>query len=161
MGRRAVYIALLAVVGLFLYLGYNSYDAKRAGATGEVYSPTGKVKTEPVVSPAAEQRVVEPVTTTVQTTPEVTVAAAPVPSETAQMTQGGTQVSTAGIPGGDTIHPNPPNGMVFSGSGKYQLYRQGNITWRLDTATGRTCVVFATEEEWKKPQVYRNGCGKR
>jgi hypothetical protein len=51
--------------------------------------------------------------------------------------------------------------MAFSGTGKYQIYRQGNITWRLDTSNGRTCVLFATEEEWKKPQVLRAGCGER
>ena len=50
--------------------------------------------------------------------------------------------------------------MTFSGSGRYQLYRQGNITWRLDTETGKSCVIFATDEEWRKPRVYRAGCGK-
>jgi hypothetical protein len=62
--------------------------------------------------------------------------------------------------GGDTIAPNPPNGEVFAGKGKYQLYRQGNITWRLDTDTGKTCIIFATDEEWKKPKVLRAGCGR-
>jgi hypothetical protein len=66
----------------------------------------------------------------------------------------------AAAPAADTISPNPPNGMVFAGSGKYQLYRQGNITWRLDTDTGRSCIIFATDEEWRKPRVYRAGCGK-
>jgi hypothetical protein len=50
--------------------------------------------------------------------------------------------------------------MTFSGSGRYQLYRQGNITWRLDTETGKSCVIFATDEEWRKPRVYHAGCGK-
>ena len=40
------------------------------------------------------------------------------------------------------------------------LYRQGDITWRLDTTTGRTCIVFATDEEWKKPRVFKAGCGR-
>ena len=57
------------------------------------------------------------------------------------------------------MSPNPPNGMLFGGSGRFQLYRQGNLTWRLDTETGKTCIIFATNEEWKKPQVYRTGCG--
>jgi hypothetical protein len=51
--------------------------------------------------------------------------------------------------------------MVFFGTGKYQLYRQGNITWRVDTETGKSCILFATDEEWKKPTVYRAGCGSR
>jgi hypothetical protein len=145
MGRRAVYIVLLLVVGLFLYLGYSSYDAKRAGVSGDVYTVTGKAKAEPVVTTPA------PAQTEVNTPPAASGQTMPMTPETAQ----------GGIPAGDMVNPNPPNGMMFAGSGRYQLYRQGNITWRLDTATGKTCIVFATEEEWKKPLVYRNGCGKR
>ena len=70
------------------------------------------------------------------------------------------QAAPGTVPASDTISPNPPNGMTFAGSGRYQLYRQGNITWRLDTETGRSCVIFATDEEWKKPRVYKAGCGK-
>jgi hypothetical protein len=77
----------------------------------------------------------------------------------AQVTQG-QQPAAANAPATDTISANPPNGMAFTGTGKYQLYRQGNITWRLDTDTGRTCVIFATDEEWRRPKVYRAGCGK-
>ena len=64
----------------------------------------------------------------------------------------------AGAPATDTISPNPPNGMVFSGTGHFQLYRQGNLTWRLDTDTGQSCVLFATDEEWRKPKVFHAGC---
>jgi hypothetical protein len=146
MGRRGIFIVLLLVVALFLYLGYTSYDSKRAGVSGDVYPATGRAKVEPVVTaPVPEQTEVN--------APSATGAqqAMPVTPETAQ----------GGVAGGDMVNPNPPNGMRFSGSGRYQLYRQGNITWRLDTTTGKTCIVFATEEEWKKPLVYRNGCGKR
>ena len=62
------------------------------------------------------------------------------------------------VPVSDTIPPNPPNGMVFSGSGPFQLYRQGNLTWRVDTGSGRSCILFATDAEWRKPRVYRQGC---
>ena len=67
----------------------------------------------------------------------------------------------SGAPANDTLGPNAPNGMRFSGTGKYLLYRQGDITYRLDTDTGFSCVLFATDEQWKKPRVYRDGCGKR
>ena len=63
-------------------------------------------------------------------------------------------------PAGDTIAPNPPNGMVFAGKGTYQWYRQGNLTWRVDTASGRSCIVYATMEEWRKQIVYSHGCGR-
>lgn len=64
-------------------------------------------------------------------------------------------------PSQDTLVPIPPNGQVYAGSGRYQLYRQGDITWRMDTQTGTACVMFATNEEWRKPQVYRRGCNSR
>jgi hypothetical protein len=60
----------------------------------------------------------------------------------------------------DSQLPNAPNGMRFTGSGTYQWYRQGNITWRLDTATGRSCIVYATMEEWQKQIVMAHGCGR-
>jgi hypothetical protein len=62
-------------------------------------------------------------------------------------------------PASDSIPRNPPNGMLFAGSGKYQLYRQGDITWRLNTDTGQACILFATDAEWSKPRVYQHGCG--
>ena len=62
-------------------------------------------------------------------------------------------------PSADTILRNPPNGMAFSGSGKYQLYRQGDITWRLNTETGDACILFATDAQWSRPEVYAHGCG--
>lgn len=146
MGRRVLVIVLVLVVGLFAYLGYTSYDAKRAGLNGDVYSTDssiGKTKAgagSPGAAPSAEQTVVYP--------PPVAQAIPAKPQ-------------TPPNDAGDTINPNPPNGMSFSGTGKYQLYRQGNLTWRLNTETGQTCVVFATDEEWKKPKVYRAGCGSR
>jgi hypothetical protein len=45
-----------------------------------------------------------------------------------------------------------------SSPGRFQVYRQGDLTWRLDTQTGETCVLLATNAEWRKPQIYKNGC---
>jgi hypothetical protein len=64
----------------------------------------------------------------------------------------------APIPASDTLPPDPVNGMPFGGSGKYQWYRQGNLTWRIDTRDGTSCIDFATMEEWNKPVVYSHGC---
>jgi hypothetical protein len=49
--------------------------------------------------------------------------------------------------------------MIFAGSGKYQLYRQGDLTWRLNTDTGEACVLFATYAQWRQQRVYQHGCG--
>ena len=42
--------------------------------------------------------------------------------------------------------------------GPYQWYRQGDLTYRIDTRTGASCIIYATMEEWRKPLVYRHGC---
>ena len=64
------------------------------------------------------------------------------------------------VPTTDTQAANAPNGMRFGGSGSYLVYRQGNITYRLDTSTGRSCVIYATMEEWRKQIVMSHGCGR-
>jgi len=66
----------------------------------------------------------------------------------------------AGLPATDSVAPNPMNGMRFAGSGSYQWYRQGNLTWRVDTTTGRSCIIYATMEEWRKQIVMSHGCGR-
>jgi hypothetical protein len=154
MGRRILFVVLL-LIAILVYVGYNTYDGKRAGANGDVFSSDSsadqpsRTKADTAASPgknSPQPAVVYPAPA-VQTTP-VTPDNAP-------------QVNAPAIPGGDTISPNPPNGMVFSGTGRYQLYRQGDLTWRLNTDTGQNCILFATNEEWKKPKVYRAGCGRR
>jgi len=66
--------------------------------------------------------------------------------------------STFAPPASDSIDRNPPDGMRFAGSGRYEVYRQGDLTYRINTVTGKECVLFATDSEWRKPRVYRNGC---
>jgi hypothetical protein len=51
--------------------------------------------------------------------------------------------------------------MRFGGAGRYQLYRQGNITYRLDTSTGQSCIIYATDEEWKNPRVLHDACPRK
>ncbi|MDR3734827.1 MAG: hypothetical protein P4L10_04735 [Acidobacteriaceae bacterium] len=85
-------------------------------------------------------------------------AAADKPAVT--LVQPAPSASANAIPTSDSIAPNPPNGMKFTGTGRYQLYRQGNLTWRLDTDNGHTCIIFATDEEWRKPRVASQGCGR-
>jgi hypothetical protein len=75
-------------------------------------------------------------------------------------TTGQASALPAGLPASDTESPNAPNGMRFGGSGNYQWYRQGNLTWRIDTATGRSCIIYATMEEWRKEIVMSHGCGR-
>ena len=68
-------------------------------------------------------------------------------------------VAPLALPATDSVSPNPPNGMTFAGKGTYQWYRQGNLTWRVDTTSGRSCIIYATMEEWRKRIVMSHGCG--
>jgi len=89
--------------------------------------------------------------------------AAPAPSYAAQSyppAPAPTYAAPVGMPMSDSQSANAPNGMRFGGSGKYQWYRQGNLTWRIDTASGRSCIIYATQEEWLKQIVYSHGCGR-
>ena len=156
MARRILVIVVIVIVAAFFYFGYANYDAGRAGASGDVYSndpQPGKLKGDGGGAKASDgQAVVYP-------TPSSSPAAVAPAAGTDQVGQPGVTGVQGSAPATDTISPNPPNGMAFSGSGKYQLYRQGNITWRLNTETGKSCIIFATEEEWKKEKVLRAGCG--
>ena len=160
MGKRILAIAAVLIVAGFAYLSYTSYDATRSGVNGEVYSndpPPGKGKSSPATDPR-DTRSAESTPAIVYPTPSPSAPSSPAAAAQA-LQQSMTGVSTPPL-AGDTIDPNPPNGMVFAGKGHFQLYRQGNITWRLNTDNGQSCVIFATEDEWKKEKVLRAGCGK-
>jgi hypothetical protein len=62
------------------------------------------------------------------------------------------------LPASETITRNSSHGIVAAGSGKFELYRQGDLTFRLNTETGDACVLFATEAQWGKSIVYDHGC---
>jgi hypothetical protein len=163
MTRGVLFIALLAALILtVLYFGYGSYSAKRAGASGDVYSndsTSGRLKpsTDTDSSTAAGTRAVGGATT--EATKPVTYPPAAEQAARADDTAATSSTdSEMTMPATDSISPHPPNGKLFAGTGKYQLYRQGNLTWRLNTDTGQTCIVFATDEEWKKPRVMKAGC---
>lgn len=177
MAKRVFATVVVLAVAVWAYVGYTSYDSKRAGGTGDVFSndpPAAKTRmdsesrTSGGIRMASEVKAAEsdgaPARAAAATTPGSANSAAqsgPAAVSAAQATQTGQPAGhgMAAPPEGDTIARNPPNGMVFSEKGRYQLYGQGNITWRLDSETGKTCIAFATEDEWKKAKVYRAGCG--
>ena len=41
---------------------------------------------------------------------------------------------------------------------KYQIYKSGWRTWRLDTVTGSTCILLTSDDDWKKPETAAQGC---
>jgi hypothetical protein len=98
-------------------------------------------------------------------TPQTETASQPAqPQEVASNSgeQTGAQPNTsAALPAAETLNRNSPNGMIATGAAKFELYRQNDLTFRLNTETGDACVLFATEALWRKSLVYDLGCNNR
>ena len=121
-----------------------SQDAAAAASGTAVVGPAAKTdSTAAVTTPAA---------------PPATPAAQPETAPGAYTVSSG--AAPTNLPTSDSVPPNPTNGARFSGSGTYQWYRQGNLTWRVDTVSGHSCIDYATMEEWRKPIVSSHGCGR-
>ncbi len=44
--------------------------------------------------------------------------------------------------------------------GRYQMHQIGFRTWRLDTATGTSCLLLTSESDWKKAETQLEACGR-
>jgi len=132
--KRIVAIVVVVGLGYFAYLGFSRYKTARDMAAGEVVSEDANQ-----LAPSPENDSTKPA------------HGAPPPSVSSAVT-------SLGLPKTDTLAPNPSNGQAFGGTGKFQVYRQGNITWRVNTESGESCILLATQEEWRKPIVYNHGC---
>jgi hypothetical protein len=42
--------------------------------------------------------------------------------------------------------------------GRYQIHKEGPRTWRLDTATGKSCLMLTTEADWKGDASTQSSC---
>ncbi|HEV2644784.1 MAG TPA: hypothetical protein VGU46_00310 [Acidobacteriaceae bacterium] len=131
---RLLLIASAVLVGA---LGFNHWSRLRTLNSGEVH-----IRPEPQTAPAQPTH----------------------PHELAS-TQGDSSASglqpqsdIASLPTSGPLSRNPSGSVVTVGTGKFQLYRQGDLTFRLNTETGQACVLFATDAQWRKPLVYDHGC---
>jgi hypothetical protein len=157
-------IVAVAIGGTFWYVHWSK---TRAMNNGEVFvrdQPEENVKpAAPAAAPvAAVEKKPAPQEIAVEHPP-----AAPVAERPQEIVVGNTRPAPSPVPAraaravpvSDTLPRNPVNGKRVLGSGRYQLYRQGDITWRLDTQTGDACILFATDAQWGMTRVYENGCG--
>ena len=113
------------------------------------------IAANPAATPAQQDTTTNPAPAGQQPTQSMT-------QPTAQPSPSYTTVSTANnmqMPTTDSQSANAPNGMRFAGSGNYQWYRQGSLTWRVNTSSGQSCIIYATMEEWRKQIVLSHGCG--
>lgn len=171
MKRVLPVLALIVVAGIGI-LWYSHRTKQRALGNGEVHvrnqgSPAPDTSSDPTtagVSAASPEEMASvasepvhlPTKPSAATLRGASATVIPATARTLPMTQ---PQGAVAVPASDTIPRNPPSGMIFAGSGKYQLYRQGDITWRLNTDTGQACIIFATDTQWSKPRIYSAGCG--
>lgn len=156
MVKRLVAAVVVVVVLVASYWAYLRYTSNQHLRDGDVVVADGHDAGEPVR--ATPSRSDTP--GTVNTVPVAATAGNNGQSASLSQLQNAvtSTFSSNSAPASDSQTPNAPNGMAFSGSGQYQVYRQGNLTWRINTADGSTCILFATNEEWRKPIVYSHGC---
>jgi len=136
MVKRIIGIVVVVIAVVAFYYWYKGHKAAQDAANGEIYSndlTPGSVSRSGETSRA----VAKPIGTNAGS-----------PSANGGLT----------MPASDSLPVNAPNGAAFVGTGKFQVYRQGNITWRVNTETGESCILFATEDEWRKPIVFNHGC---
>jgi hypothetical protein len=133
--------------------GQSERKIKTARQENTAINPQGTVAAVPV-APAPPAVPPAPVAEAKTVTPPVAPAPKSAPSASFFSPASGA------VPTTDSQSANAPNGMRYAGSGAYQWYRQGNLTWRVNTATGGSCIAFATMDEWRKPIVYSHGCGR-
>jgi hypothetical protein len=134
---RLAIVAAVVLVGAVWYLHWSRTRALDSGEVHVRQQPPDNAKPDTANPPAPS--------------PEV--------ASNSADDQGRPSDNIATIPTTDTISRNPPNRTLISGTGRFELYRQGDITWRMDTVTGQACVLFATQAMWRKTLVYEHGCG--
>jgi len=175
--RRIVAILLLVAgvaLGIFWYVqraktrALNSGDVYVREQPGENPKPLPPSTPAPTTAPATTTPAAPAASTTASTTspstpePKPSAAAvatpAPTPATTKAAVPSTPRQATVKLPSPDSIPRDAPNGALYAAAGKYQLYRQGDLTWRLNTDTGWACVIFATDTQWSRPRVWREGC---
>lgn len=151
---RLLMVAAAIVLGAFYFVHWSRTRALNSGEVHVRQQPGDKAKPDVSTTASASQ----PDSTT-QSAPPQEVASNAADASGADPSRGQSQNSVAALPASETISRNPPNGIVAAGSGKFQLYRQGDMTFRLNTETGQACVLLATDTQWRKSLVYEHGCG--
>jgi pyruvate/2-oxoglutarate dehydrogenase complex dihydrolipoamide acyltransferase (E2) component len=161
--RQIFWIIIIVCVVIFGVVWYVNRSKTHAVNSGQVFvrgQQGDKGKTDAAAPAASSENSTDQPAETPAAAPAAGTDAAPAEaSAPAQSGAGAAQSGAVTPPATDSISRNPPNGMVFSGTGKFQLYRQGDITWRLNTETGQACILFATNAEWRQMRVYQHGCG--
>jgi len=146
--KRVIGIAAILAAVVVGALWYAHWSKMRALNSGDVF-----VRDQP--SDNAKPAAPETAATSQPSQPkDATASGADTATQPPKQANGGVVATQAS----EAFGRNPPNGIVFAGSGKFEVYRQGDITWRLNTETGQACVLLATDAQWSKMRVFERGC---
>jgi uncharacterized iron-regulated membrane protein len=152
---RLLLVALAIIIGVVWFAHWSKTRAHNAA------SVPANQQTQPGTPGATAGNPTAPAATPDQTSPPQEVASAPpnaAPS-VPMVPQGPGPITEQ--PTANALSPHPPAGFVTPATQKFALYRQGDLTYRLNTQSGQACILLASEDLWRKPLVYQHGCGNR
>jgi hypothetical protein len=160
MAKKVIVTVLVIVACVLIYYWYSTRGDNARAGDGSVYPTDGRSASDDhtTVGPTPSRSDAPGTVNTASVAPG-SVSNQPPPSMRSSTPSASMSNNGSTVPVSDTVAPNAPNGLAFGGTGKFQWYRQGNLTWRVDTASGTSCIAFATMDEWRKPIVYTHGCG--
>jgi hypothetical protein len=144
---RLLLVASAIIIGAVWFLHWSKTRALNSGDVHVRVTPTDKT---------SEPKAPETASTNQPSDSQEIASNGPEASENDQPHMNRDGVAT--IPTAEPITRTPQNGIVPASGGKFQLYRQGDLTFRLNTESGQACVLFATQAQWSKTLVYEHGC---
>jgi len=153
---RLLMVASALVLGAFYFVHWSKTRALNSGEVHVRQQPNDKTKPDATANTSATL----PDSQAQPSQPQEVASNSPDDSGV-NSSRPQPQNSVATLPASETISRNPQNGIAAVGSGKFELYRQGDLTFRLNTETGQACVLLATDSQWRRPLVYEHGCGNR
>ena len=153
---RLLMVASALVLGAFYFVHWSKTRALNSGEVHVRQQPNDKTKPDTTANASATLP-----DSQVQPSQPQEVASNSPDDSGVNSSRPQPQNSVATLPASETISRNPQNGIAAVGSGKFELYRQGDLTFRLNTETGQACVLLATDSQWRRPLVYEHGCGNR
>lgn len=157
---RLLLVAVAIIIGV---LWFSHWSKKRAHNTASLPAKQQPLATapQPATPDAATATPGAPAATPDQTAPpqEVASASPNTPPSATMVPQGPGPITEQ--PTANALSPHPPSGFVTPATQKFALYRQGDLTYRLNTQSGQACILLASEDLWRKPLVYQHGCGNR
>jgi hypothetical protein len=140
---RLLLVAIAILIGVVWFAHWSKSRAHNTAANNSTAPHT--------IAPAATPDTAMPNQTVPQETAEAVTPSVPmVPQHPGPITE---------QPVANSLSPHPPAGFVTPSTQKFALYRQGDLTYRLNTQSGQACVLLASDELWHKPIVYQHGCG--